>query len=216
MPTDPLSPYALQKVVGEQYLQMFTQRSTASRPSRRATSTCSVRGRILRRRTPASSRCSRPRCSTSRAPTIYGDGEQTRDFTYVADVVDGVLRACEAPGVSGEIINVAAGGRISLNRLFETMRTLVGAQVSSRSTRRRGRATCATRRPTSPRHGASRLRAEGLTGGRPAADRRLVPHAPRWPPRRRLGQQPCSTRASRKGTASCQHVHELVELTLRF
>ena len=57
-----------------------------------------------------------------RAPTIYGDGEQTRDFTYVANVVDGVLRACEAPGASGEVINVATGGRISLNELFETMR----------------------------------------------------------------------------------------------
>ena len=44
-----------------------------------------------------------------RRPTIHGDGEQTRDFTYVANVVDGVLRACEAPNVAGEVINVAAG-----------------------------------------------------------------------------------------------------------
>ena len=50
-----------------------------------------------RRRTRASSRSSRPRCSTGAAPIIYGDGEQTRDFTYVANVVDGVLRACDAP-----------------------------------------------------------------------------------------------------------------------
>ena len=54
----------------------------------------------------------------NRAPTIYGDGGQTRDFTYVANVVDGVLRACEAPGASGEVINVATGGRISLNELY--------------------------------------------------------------------------------------------------
>jgi nucleoside-diphosphate-sugar epimerase len=47
----------------------------------------------------------------------------------VANVVDGVLRACEAPDASGEIINVATGGRISLNQLFETMRRLVGADV---------------------------------------------------------------------------------------
>ena len=60
---------------------------------------------------------------------IYGDGEQTRDFTYVANVVDGVLRACDAPDVSSLIINVATGGRISLNRLFETMRRLIGATV---------------------------------------------------------------------------------------
>jgi nucleoside-diphosphate-sugar epimerase len=65
----------------------------------------------------------------NRAPKIYGDGEQTRDFTYVANVVDGVLRACEAPGASGEIINVATGGRISLNELFRTMRDLVGGSV---------------------------------------------------------------------------------------
>jgi nucleoside-diphosphate-sugar epimerase len=64
-----------------------------------------------------------------RAPTIFGDGEQTRDFTYVANVVDGVLRACEAPGASGEIINVATGGRISLNTLFEEMRKLLGVDV---------------------------------------------------------------------------------------
>ena len=62
-------------------------------------------------------------------PTIYGDGEQTRDFTYVANVVDGVLRACDAPAASGEIINVATGGRISLNQLFAAMRGLIGASV---------------------------------------------------------------------------------------
>src|SRR5205814_9172842 len=39
-------------------------------------------------------------------PIIYGDGEQTRDFTYIANVVDGVLKACEAPKVAGEVINI--------------------------------------------------------------------------------------------------------------
>jgi len=64
-----------------------------------------------------------------RQPTIYGDGEHTRDFTYVANVVDGVLRACTAVGASGEIINVATGGRISLNTLFTTIRDLVAGRV---------------------------------------------------------------------------------------
>jgi nucleoside-diphosphate-sugar epimerase len=59
----------------------------------------------------------------------YGDGEQTRDFTYVANVVDGVLRACEAPDAAGQVINVATGGRISLNQLFRTVRDLVGADL---------------------------------------------------------------------------------------
>jgi len=53
-----------------------------------------------------------------RQPTIFGDGEQTRDFTYVANVVDGVLRAAETPGLAGQVINVATGGRVSLNHLF--------------------------------------------------------------------------------------------------
>jgi nucleoside-diphosphate-sugar epimerase len=65
----------------------------------------------------------------NRAPTIYGDGGQTRDFTYVANVVDGVLRACEAPKASGEVINVATGGRISLNDLFREMKAIIGATV---------------------------------------------------------------------------------------
>jgi nucleoside-diphosphate-sugar epimerase len=64
-----------------------------------------------------------------RRPTIYGDGEQTRDFTYVANVVDGVLRACSAKDASGEVINVATNGRVSLNQLFASLRDLIGAAV---------------------------------------------------------------------------------------
>jgi nucleoside-diphosphate-sugar epimerase len=64
-----------------------------------------------------------------RQPTIYGDGEQTRDFTYIANVVDGVLRACESPKANGEVINVATGGRISLNQLFQIVRALTGSSL---------------------------------------------------------------------------------------
>src|SRR5206468_1310771 len=64
-----------------------------------------------------------------RRPTIYGDGEQTRDFTYVANVVDGVLRACDAPKASGEVINVATGGRVSLNELLRVMNAIVGTNL---------------------------------------------------------------------------------------
>jgi len=65
----------------------------------------------------------------NKAPTIYGDGEQTRDFTYVANVVDGVLRAVTAPAASGHVINVATGTSISLNRLFQVVRELTGSRV---------------------------------------------------------------------------------------
>ena len=129
MATNPLSPYALQKVVGEQYLRMFTQLYGLE--------TVSIRYfNVFGPRQDPSSAYSgvisvfATALLDGRAPTIYGDGEQTRDFTYVADVVDGVLRACDAPGASGEVINVATGGRISLNQLFETMRRLVGGHVS--------------------------------------------------------------------------------------
>jgi nucleoside-diphosphate-sugar epimerase len=128
MPSKPLSPYALQKVVGEQYLQMFTRlyglETVSIRyfnvfgprqdPSSPYSGVISVFATALLER---------------RSPTIYGDGEQTRDFTYVANVVDGALRACEAPGASGEVINVATGGRISLNDLYKAMREIVGGKM---------------------------------------------------------------------------------------
>lgn len=128
MPANPLSPYALQKVVGEQYLQMFT--------SLYGLETVSIRYfNVFGPRQDPSSPYSgvisvfATALLENRPPTIYGDGEQTRDFTYVANVVDGVLRACEAPKAVGEVINVATGGRISLNDLFREMKTIVGAGV---------------------------------------------------------------------------------------
>ena len=128
MATAPLSPYALQKLVAEQYCQMFTQLygletvtiryfnvfGPRQDPSSPYSGVISLFIRAL---------------IEGRAPTIYGDGEQTRDFTYVANVVDGVLRACAAPDASGEVINVATGGRISLNELFRALQDLTGAGV---------------------------------------------------------------------------------------
>ena len=67
--------------------------------------------------------------SEGRQPTVYGDGEQTRDFTYVSDVATGVISAATASGVAGRAINLAPGGRVSLNRLFRTLRELIGADV---------------------------------------------------------------------------------------
>ena len=112
MPTNPLSPYALQKVVGEQYLQLFTRLYGLETVSIRY---FNVFGPRQDPSSPYSGVISvfATALIENRSPTIYGDGEQTRDFTYVANVVDGVLRACEAAGASGEVINVATGGRIS-------------------------------------------------------------------------------------------------------
>jgi nucleoside-diphosphate-sugar epimerase len=123
-----LSPYALQKLVAEQYCQMFTRLYELQTVTIRY---FNVFGPRQDPGSPYSGVISLFIRSLveGRRPTIYGDGGQTRDFTYVANVVDGVLRACLAPDASGEVINVATGGRISLNELFSALKDLTGASV---------------------------------------------------------------------------------------
>jgi UDP-N-acetylglucosamine/UDP-N-acetyl-alpha-D-glucosaminouronate 4-epimerase len=128
MPTAPLSPYALQKLVAEQYCQMFTSLYGFETVTIRYFNVFGPRQDPSSPYSGVISLFISALCE-DRRPTIYGDGEQTRDFTYVANVVDGVLRACHAPGASGEIINVATGGRISLKQLFETVKRKVGSQL---------------------------------------------------------------------------------------
>ena len=62
-------------------------------------------------------------------PTIYGDGEQSRDFTYIENVVEATLLAARADGVAGETFNVASGERISLNTLIAELRELTGKEI---------------------------------------------------------------------------------------
>jgi UDP-N-acetylglucosamine/UDP-N-acetyl-alpha-D-glucosaminouronate 4-epimerase len=129
MPTRPLSPYALQKLVAEQYCQMFTRLYGLETVTIRY---FNVFGPRQDPGSPYSGVISlfSTALLDNRQPLIYGDGEQTRDFTYVANVVDGVLRACDAAKASGEVINVATGGRISLNQLLQTMNGIVGTNIA--------------------------------------------------------------------------------------
>ncbi len=128
MPTRPLSPYALQKLVAEQYCQMFTDLYGFETVTIRY---FNVFGPRQDPGSPYSGVISlfATALLAGRRPTIYGDGEQTRDFTYVVNVVDGVLRACEAPAAAGHVINVATGGRISLNELLRVMNETVGTDL---------------------------------------------------------------------------------------
>src|SRR5262252_4275869 len=130
MPTNPLSPYALQKLVSEQYCQMFTRLYGVETVTTRY---FNVFGPRQDPGSPYSGVISlfSTALLEGRQPTIYGDGEQTRDFTYVANVVDGVLRACEAPGVAGEVINVATGRRISLNDLLRVLNAIAGTSLTA-------------------------------------------------------------------------------------
>jgi nucleoside-diphosphate-sugar epimerase len=128
MAPSPLSPYALQKLVSEQYAQMFTRLYGFETVTTRY---FNVFGPRQDPGSPYSGVISlfATALLEGRQPTIYGDGGQTRDFTYVANVVDGVLRACEAPNAAGEVINVATGGRISLNDLVRVMNGIVGTEL---------------------------------------------------------------------------------------
>jgi nucleoside-diphosphate-sugar epimerase len=127
MATAPVSPYALQKLVSEQYCQLFTELYGLETVTTRYFNVFGPR------QDPSSAYSGVislfiSAMTAGRLPTIYGDGEQTRDFTYVANIVDGVLRAAEAPKASGHVINVATGGRISLNQLFEAVGRITGVQ----------------------------------------------------------------------------------------
>jgi nucleoside-diphosphate-sugar epimerase len=64
-----------------------------------------------------------------RPPRVFGDGEQSRDFTYVGNVVEGNVLAMDAEGVGGKVFNIAAGKRTSLNALLRTLERLIGRHV---------------------------------------------------------------------------------------
>ena len=128
MPTNPLSPYALQKLMGEMYLQMFTRLYGLETVTTRY---FNVFGPRQDPGSPYSGVISLfiKALSEGTQPVIYGDGGQTRDFTYVSNVVDGVLRAAAAPGVGGQVFNVATNHRISLNELLATLKKIFGSDV---------------------------------------------------------------------------------------
>ena len=120
----PLSPYALQKFIGEQYCQLFTRLYGLETVTTRY---FNVFGPRQSPGSPYSGVISLfvKALSEGQPPTVHGDGGQTRDFTYVGDVVNGVLRCCEAPNVAGEVINVAAGGRVSLLELVRSLQRIL-------------------------------------------------------------------------------------------
>lgn len=124
----PMTPYALQKLVAEQYCQMFTQLYGLETVTTRY---FNVFGPRQQPGSPYSGVISLfiEALATGKRPTVLGDGRQTRDFTYVGDVVRGVLAAATTPGVGGEVFNVAVGGRISLLELVGTLQRLLKTNV---------------------------------------------------------------------------------------
>lgn len=126
MPTHPLSPYAIQKLTGEQYCRVFFEQyglqTVALRyfnifgPRQDPTSFYSA---VIPKFAAA--------CLRDEAPVIFGDGETSRDFTHIDNVVQANLNACVAEDkCAGHVMNVACGGRVTLTELANTVREMLG------------------------------------------------------------------------------------------
>ena len=127
MRPEPLSPYAAAKLVGEYYCQVFTRvyglETVALRyfnvfgPRQDPTSQYSgVISRFI------------SAILGGQQPSVYGDGEQSRDFTYISNVVDANLKASESTRAVGQVINIASGVRVTLNTLLGILKDLTGRQ----------------------------------------------------------------------------------------
>lgn len=124
---DPLSPYAVAKLVGEYYCQVFTRVYGLETVSLRYFNVFGPRQDPGSQYSGVVSRFISSLLSQER-PVIYGDGEQSRDFTYIDNVVAANLNAANAKGATGKVINVANGERITLNQLLAELKDLTGKQ----------------------------------------------------------------------------------------
>lgn len=124
---DPLSPYAVAKLVGEYYCQVFTRVYGLETVSLRYFNVFGPRQDPGSQYSGVVSRFISTLLSDER-PVIYGDGEQSRDFTYIDNVVFANLRAAESKEASGKVINVANGERITLNQLLSELKELTGKE----------------------------------------------------------------------------------------
>jgi nucleoside-diphosphate-sugar epimerase len=129
MPSNPLSPYALQKYIGEQYCRLFYQLYGLDTISLRYFNIFgpkqgpnSIYSAVIPKFIDA--------LLHGRAPIIFGDGKQSRDFTYIENVVQANLLAVSAEQLHGEAINIACGKRTSLNQLLNILKEILGSRQS--------------------------------------------------------------------------------------
>ncbi len=155
---EPLSPYAVQKLAGEHYNRVFYECWGLQTISLRYFNVFGSR------QDPKSDYAAAiPAFVTyilrGEPPTVFGDGEQTRDFTFIDNVVHGNLLAMKVEKTCGEVVNVACGGQISVNEVIATINRLLGTEVQPKY---------APTRAGDVRHScADSSRAEKLLGYRP-------------------------------------------------
>src|SRR3981081_1517647 len=128
MEPQPISPYGVTKYVGELYGQTFGRCYGLENVSLRY---FNIFGPRQEPSSPYSGVLAKL-CTAfldETEPVIFGDGEQTRDFTYVDNAVQANLLACEAPNVSGKVFNVGVGGRFSLNQTVDLLNKVSGKNL---------------------------------------------------------------------------------------
>lgn len=158
MPPNPLSPYALQKLVGERYGELYYRLYGLETVSLRYFNVFgpgqdphSEYSAVIPKFISA--------MQANKTVTVYGDGEQSRDFTYVENVVDANLRALRAPQAAGQVCNIGCGERITLNSLVGLLEKIIGVKAD---------VSYAAQKPGDVRHSLADIaRAKGLLGYEP-------------------------------------------------
>jgi UDP-glucose 4-epimerase len=130
-PISPLSPYAAAKLAGELYAQAFAATYGLETVRLRF---FNIFGPLQRADSPYSGVIAlfTAALSEGRTPTIFGDGLQSRDFTFVTDVVQALLKAAKVPGISGRVYNVGTGRSVSLLELAAALNRLLGTNITPR------------------------------------------------------------------------------------
>src|SRR5271170_6764788 len=130
MPAAPISPYGITKYVGELYAQVFGRMYGLENASVRY---FNVFGPRQDPTSPYSGVLALFILAVleARSPVVYGDGEQSRDFTYIDNVVDETLRACEARGASGKVFNGGTGARITLNEVLKRLEKIAVQKINA-------------------------------------------------------------------------------------
>jgi nucleoside-diphosphate-sugar epimerase len=128
MQPEPISPYGAAKYVGELYAQAFGRTYGLENVSIRYFNVFGPRQDPNSQYSGVLSRFMLA-IIQSQSPVIYGDGEQSRDFTYVDNIVDETLRACDAKDASGKVFNGGTGVRITLNQVIEILEKITGKKI---------------------------------------------------------------------------------------
>ncbi len=131
MQPEPISPYGVTKYVGELYAQVFGRVYGLENASLRYFNVFGPRQDPTSQYSGVLSRFMLA-VIEGKPPVIFGDGEQSRDFTYVENIVDETLRACEASGASGKVFNGGTGVRITLNEVLKLLEKITGEKISAK------------------------------------------------------------------------------------